>query len=405
MSSVRILRDERQSLEAAEAFARQIAVGVRRREKARNLSEDDQSLLAHSGLLGINVPREHGGAGVSVTTLIEVVRLIASIDPSVAHTLQSHYSNIDRFARLGTPYLRHFFFARVLDGQRLGNASSERGGPTAGVNSTALSAAEDGTWRLNGNKFYATGALTADWIAVRAVDPHGLVATAFVERLSPGIGTANNWNSMGQRGTASGSVSFDAVVVGAEFVQVFAGNSPEAQLNRAITFLIHGAIQAGIAVNALHDGAAFVTQRARPHPEIVAEGGAVRVAEDPYVLIRFGQLATRVHAAEALVLRASRMIDQACDADGTVDPQRVGESLVAMGEAKAFAADVALEVSNDIFGMAGSSAADESLNLNRHWRNARTHSLHDSVTWKYQQSGRYLLHGQFPSWTPFRAEP
>jgi hypothetical protein len=38
----------------------------------------------------------------------------------------------------------------------------------------------------------------------------------------------------------------------------------------------------------------------------------------------------------------------------------------------------------------------DTLNLNRHWRNARTHTLHDPARWKVQHIGRYVLNGQLP---------
>lgn len=255
MNNPNYLADDRQALNAAKHFARQMRHGVTRRDRERTLSQEDLQQLAASGLLAIAVPQAYGGAGVSVTTLIEVIRVLASVDPSVAQTLQSHYSNVDRFARLGPAHLQDFFFSRVLQGERLGNASSERGGANAGVNTTTLTRHCDGGCRLNGSKAYATGALSAEWIAVRALDEQGRMATAFVAREQQGITTFNDWNGMGQRGTASGSVVFAEVTVADAFVHVFPGQSFEAQANRALTFLIHGAIQAGIAVNALQAGA------------------------------------------------------------------------------------------------------------------------------------------------------
>lgn len=66
---------------------------------------------------------------------------------------------------------------------------------------------------------------------------------------------------------------------------------------------------------------------------------------------------------------------------------------IAVGEAKAFAEDVAIEISSEIFALIGSAATDEGLNLNRHWRNARTHTVHDANQWRYLAVGDYLLNG------------
>lgn len=395
---------ERAVLATAARVAAALAPAASERDRERAIAAADLQALAASGLLAIDIPRECGGGGVRAAIVIEVIRLLAQADPAIAQTVQSHYSNTDRITRIGKPALRAALLARVVAGDRIGNASSERGGKSAGVNTTAVTQGADGDWIVQGVKHYATGALTAEWIAVRAVAADGRVATAFVAGSAAGIERHDDWRSLGQRATASGRIAFNAVKVPDALVQFFDGAAPAAQLNRSLTFLIHGAIEAGIAAAALADGVAFVQHRARPHPEILAEGGSVRVADDPYVQIRLGQLSARVHAAEALLLRASAIIDGAVDAEGVPDAEQVGLALIAMGEAKAYAADVALETGSEIFAMAGSSAADEALNLSRHWRNARTHSLHDSGPWKYLQSGRHLLHGVYPSWTPLRGE-
>jgi alkylation response protein AidB-like acyl-CoA dehydrogenase len=64
---------------------------------------------------------------------------------------------------------------------------------------------------------------------------------------------------------------------------------------------------------------------------------------------------------------------------------------LAVAQAKAFASEVAVGVSSDLFSLSGASAADEKYDLSRHWRNARTHASHDPVTWKYHHIGNYLL--------------
>ena len=56
----------------------------------------------------------------------------------------------------------------------------------------------------------------------------------------------------------------------------------------------------------------------------------------------------------------------------------------------------ALEASEKLFELAGSSATRAAHNLDRHWRNARTHTLHDPVRWKYYALGNYYLNGVPP---------
>lgn len=50
-----------------------------------------------------------------------------------------------------------------------------------------------------------------------------------------------------------------------------------------------------------------------------------------------------------------------------------------------------MQVTDALFEVSGTRSALDSLNLHRHWRNARTHTLHDPVRWKIQHIGRYAL--------------
>lgn len=400
----RVLRSSEELLSALEAQVAGLTASAAAREAADGLPVEELAGLAATGLLAVGVPRRFGGLGVAPSVVVHIQRRLAAADPSIAQTLQTHFSNVDRLVRIGSPELQAWFLPRVMAGERFGNASSERGGKTAGENTTRILPDAEGILRLNGRKYYATGCRTAEWLVVRAVDAQSRTVNVFVHRSQSGVGLLDDWNAMGQRGTASGSALFENVAVEPAFVQPNPGENAEVQLNKILTFLIHGAIQAGVARGALEDGLAFVRDKARPHPETLAEGGVEVVARDPYVLVRVGQFSARLHAAEALVERAARMLDEA-DADEEASPDRVNQARIAMAEAKAFSTDVALEISSEIFGLAGSSAADNRHNLNRHWRNSRTHSLHDSTAWKYRQAGIYALHGAAPSWDAFYRLP
>ncbi|WP_030045767.1 acyl-CoA dehydrogenase family protein, partial [Streptomyces resistomycificus] len=78
----------------------------------------------------------------------------------------------------------------------------------------------------------------------------------------------------------------------------------------------------------------------------------------------------------------------------TDDP--AAEASVAVAAVKAHAARTAVEVAGALFEVAGTRSALDSLNLHRHWRDARTHTLHDPARWKVQHIGRYVLNGTRP---------
>ena len=67
-----------------------------------------------------------------------------------------------------------------------------------------------------------------------------------------------------------------------------------------------------------------------------------------------------------------------------------------MAAARAATTQAAVDVTTRLFEVSGTRSALDSLNLHRHWRNARTHTLHDPAAWKVQHLGRYALDGTLP---------
>jgi alkylation response protein AidB-like acyl-CoA dehydrogenase len=100
-----------------------------------------------------------------------------------------------------------------------------------------------------------------------------------------------------------------------------------------------------------------------------------------------------VRAAEALLAAAARSVD-AARADLTDDS--AADASLAVAAARVAAAEAAVEAGSALFEVAGTRAALDSLNLHRHWRDARTHTLHDPVRWKVQHIGRHTLNGTRP---------
>jgi alkylation response protein AidB-like acyl-CoA dehydrogenase len=90
---------------------------------------------------------------------------------------------------------------------------------------------------------------------------------------------------------------------------------------------------------------------------------------------------------------AGRAVDRAVE-----NPMQgsVAEAQVAVAEAKVLSTEIAITATNKLFELVGARATLGELNLDRHWRNARTHTLHDPVRWKYAILGNYHLNGVNP---------
>lgn len=394
-----LLATAHEALQTATAVALNISEGVVDRELSGVLPETALKDVARSGLLGISVPGEFGGPDLSRATVVEVLRILAVADSAVSQLLLSHFVLLEAIRGLEHAEPAPSIYRDVLEGAQLGNATVERGTRTSVERHTTVARREDGSWLLNGTKYYATGTLGASWIAVAAqiagtAPTHA--ATVFVQPTDAGV-TLNldRWSAFGQRGTASGEVEFRDVVVDARYV-VDEGAAPDPStappsVLGAFDQALHAAVDIGIARAALQDGAHFVTTRSRPW----FEAGVERADEEPHVVRRFGELTARLYALEALLARGAALVDDALAAPPVIRDRAAAASLQ-VAAAKALAQEFAVEIASGIFELTGTSATDRAFALDRHWRNVRVHSLHDPARWKYVHLGNHTLRGTVP---------
>ncbi|WP_236167304.1 SfnB family sulfur acquisition oxidoreductase [Pseudomonas fulva] len=386
--TTRIITSDGEALAVALDIARQLRPDSAARDRERRLPHPELALFTRSGLWGISVPKAYGGAGVSNVTLAKVIAIIAQADGSLGQIPQNHFYALEVLRVNGTPEQQQRLYAEVLAGRRFGNALAELGTKTANDRTTRLSREGEG-FRINGRKFYATGALYAQRIPTSVVDDQGVQHLAFVPADSPGLQVIDDWSGFGQRTTGSGSVVFDNVPVSAQdvvpFQSVFERPTPVGPLAQ----ILHAAIDTGIARAAYEDALHFVRTRSRPW----VDSGVEQASDDPLTVRHFGQLAIRLHAAEALLERAGHYLDSARD-DSTAET--VAAASIAVAEARAISTEIALSAGTTLFELGGSQATLAEHNLDRHWRNARVHTLHDPVRWKYHAIGNYYLNEQNP---------
>ncbi|SEG54457.1 sulfur acquisition oxidoreductase, SfnB family [Thermomonospora echinospora] len=423
-----LIRDDTEAVEVARELAARLAVGAARRDADRTPPVTELAELSESGLLGITVPREHGGAGVGAVTLGEVFRLLSAADPSIGQIPQNHFFFVRVLAENGTGEQRAFFYAELLKGRRFGNALAEAGAANAFEFRTRLTRRPDGDYTVSGTKSYATGSPFAHWIPVYATDEEGRVHAVFIPRDAPGLEVVDDWSGFGQRTTGSGTVHLNDVRVPADRVVPHYRTFERPEVFGAFGQYMHAAIDVGIAGGALAEGASFVRASARPWPE----AGVDRLAREPLVIQKFGELALLVRAAEALLVRAGQALDAALGHPSPAGPERssgdpepaagagdpaaaprsgpggsggfgsltaedpVAEASLAVAAARAQGDIAALTVSSEVLGVVGARASLERYNLDRHWRNARTHTLHDPRRWKLQHLGDHALNGVAP---------
>ncbi|TQX84416.1 MULTISPECIES: SfnB family sulfur acquisition oxidoreductase [unclassified Rhizobium] len=382
------LKSEEDAISTARTLAKVFAQTASARDLERTMPFAEMDALSRSGLLAITVPSEYGGLDVSNAVLAEVTAILAEADASIGQIPQNHFYILEALRVDGSEEQKRFFFGRALSGDRFGNALSEKGTKTVGHYNTRIT--KDGIGhRINGRKFYSTGVLFADWVTIFALDADDRLTMSFVARGTEGIEIIDDWDGFGQRTTGSGTTILNNVYVQADAVVAHHKGFERATTIGSVGQIIHAGIDLGIARAAFQDTIAFVNSQSRPW----TNSGVDRASDDPLTIAKLGQIAIRIEAASAVVERAGRKIDSA-----QVDPTEANaiDATLAVATAKVLTSEIALEASTTLFELAGTSSTRAGLNLDRHWRNARTHTLHDPVRWKYHVVGNYHLNGVKP---------
>ena len=387
------IQSDAEAIQIARSLAAGFAREASQRDRERRLPVDELNAFSQSGLWGITVPKAYGGAEVSYRTVAEVIKTVAAADPSLAQLPQNHLVIVDHLRLDGSEAQKRHFFGLVLDGVRFGNAFSERNSRTVADFETRIEPDGEG-FRVNGQKFYSSGALLAHWVPTVAVDAEKRPHLAFIPRATPGLKVVNDWSGFGQRTTASGTVLIDNVKVPAEHVVPVYNAFANPTAAGPISQFLQAAIDAGIARGAIAETIAQVRRNARAW----IDSGLEFAHQDPYSIQAVGDLQIRLRAAEAVLDLAADQIQIAVD---TPDEDTVAAASILVAEAKVLTTEVAIQATNKLFELIGTRSTLEEYNLDRHWRNARTHTLHDPVRWKFHAVGNYYLNGIKPPRHPW----
>jgi alkylation response protein AidB-like acyl-CoA dehydrogenase len=361
-------------------------------ERDRVLAYDAIEAIRRTGVLSLRVPTRYGGPGGSVREVVGAVIQIARGSSNVAQSLRAHFGFAERLlSNRATEAERVEWFPRINGGVVLGNAITDARGNAPGSSDTTLSVDAHGGYRLNGYKFYSTGTLYADAIAVSATDADGRDLQAIVPTDREGVELFDDWDGFGQRMTASGGTRFtDVEVLPVEVTTVSDGK----HLGHSTSFLqlYLAAVGAGIAAAVVDDAVSYVRLRARPASHSLAD----TAAGDPFVLHAVGEIAANASAGEAVVLAAADSIDALVDSDSQDDPDALAATAVAVARAQLVSERLTLTSAQRLFDTGGASATARNLNLDRHWRNIRTLASHSPLDYKAFAAGNYAVNGVSP---------
>lgn len=359
------------------------------RDRAGGHAPQEKERLRQHGLLLLSVPRENGGPGADWARILHIVRRIARVDSAMAHLLAFQHLQLSGVLAYGSPVQREQLLAETVRHHLWwGNAANPA--------DPRLRATEvDGGLQLDGIKGFCSGTRGSQWLLTTAIhEPSGQVLIAVLPTNSAGISVQDDWYPVGQRQTDSTSVTFTGVRLGWEHVlhRPGASSSPFLSLRGVLAQLILVNIYLGIAEGALAEAKQYTLNESRPW----AAAGVSRAADDPYTLHRYAEMRLAVVSAAALADVSAQQFDRAWLRGPALRAEERGKVALSSAEAKVLAHRASLRNGEGLFDVCGARAARAATGMDRFWRNARTHTLHDPIDYKLRDIGRYALEGQLP---------
>lgn len=381
----------------APVFAR-IADTAVAREQHRQLAHEPVTWLREAGFGALRVPPALGGLGASLPDLFRLLIDLGEADSNLPQIVRAHFGFVEGRLSSRDVASQAYWLPKAADGQLWGAAMAERTDTTR--NSVTLSAVEPGNeaagWHLDGEKYYCTGTLYANWIAAVALDGDDFVSIS-VPTDAAGVTVEDDWDGFGQRLSGSGTTRFKAVKVpNAHVVRRFKKDELRAESYLSAFYqLFHLATLAGIATAVLRDATDFVKGRTRAF----GVPGQSSPKDDPLVQRVIGRLSSLAYAARTQVLAVAQVLQDVHDAEQgeRVTEQHYTEAEIRAYQAQQIVLEQVLEATTLLFEVGGASATSETRRFDRHWRNARTLASHNPAIYRERALGNYYLNGISPS--------
>jgi len=288
-------------------FARaEIAPRVREMDEQARIPPELIGQLFDLGVMAIEIPDAHGGAGGTFFHSVLAVEALSSVDPSVGVLVDVQNTLvINALSRWGGADLQQRCFARLAIDTVGAYALSEAGsGSDAFALATRAAPSGDG-FVLNGRKLWITNAREAGlFIVFATVDPDAAYRgiTAFVvTRETPGFTVGKKEDKLGIRASSTCELVLEDCAVARENVLGEVGKGYKV----AIETLNEGRIGIGAQMIGLAQGA--LDHAVRYTRERKQFGKAI--AEFQGVQFDLARAATELEAARLLVYNAARARD------------------------------------------------------------------------------------------------
>ncbi|KAF7276544.1 hypothetical protein GWI33_010098, partial [Rhynchophorus ferrugineus] len=374
----------------AQFLSQQFAQTAIERDRTGGTPKYERDLIRQSGLLSLSIPEEFGGFSGRWQDVLDVVRIFAQVDSSIAHVFAFHHLHLATIRLFGSTSQWHNWFKLTAEKSWFwGNALNPLD------KRTIVKRQNEGWYEFSGKKSFCSGAIDSEMLIASGIDEHsGKLLIAAIPRTRSGITLYHDWDNIGQRQTDSGSSIFERVRVEEKDMLLDPGplSTPFASLRPLIAQIIFVNMFLGVAEGAFAEAKRYTQKEARAWFLSDVE----HANEDPYTLRHYGEFWLQLESLRLLNQHAIAKLQEAWDVGENLSTKQRGEVALAVATAKVAATRTSLDISSRIFEVTGARATHAALRFDRFWRNVRTQTLHDPVEYKLKDLGEWALNDRYP---------
>ena len=181
-------------------------------DEAQHFPKELLPKLADLGLMGIQFPESHGGAGMSAVEYCICIEEIARVDPSVSLSVAAHNGlGAAHIAMFGSEAQKQEYLAPLAKGETLAAWGLTEPGSGSDAGAMRTVAVKDGdSWVLNGSKMFITHGTSADTLVIMAVTDRTKgakgISAFIVERGTSGLVAGKKEQKLGMRASETTEV-------------------------------------------------------------------------------------------------------------------------------------------------------------------------------------------------------
>jgi Acyl-CoA dehydrogenases len=309
------------------------------------------------GILGITVPEEYGGANLDYLTQGLILEELSYYSASIGLSYGAHSNLVmDNLNRNGSKHQKERYLDKMSKGELIGSlclTEPGAGSDAIGSMKTTYNKMEDEKYKINGSKIFITNAPIADLFLTYA--RNGSIYSAFLLERADGVETPKKLKKMGMRGSPTGEVVFNDIVVGKDRLM---GNEGDGRriimsgLNSERAVLAFGPL--GIARRALEDSINYSTSR---------EQFGQKIGDFELIQERLAYMFTKLEAARLLAYKAALMTKEEL-----LDPSYAASSIL-------FASETATEITKHAIMIFGGYGYMSEYPLERYHRDALLYEI------------------------------